>query len=112
MRLEWRAIASGRIARLLTIVLLIIQLTGCVFDLTHSQVALMSGFCMVTDNRMLGMAGAAIGLALTLSWLVGLASLRIANLRPVYWLLFLAIPLAFVVQMQLLHRHVLSCDAP
>jgi hypothetical protein len=67
---------------------------------------------MVTDERIVGIAGTVIGLVLTFSWLVGLAALRIASLRPVYWLLILTIPLAFAAQMQLLHRQVISCDAP
>jgi hypothetical protein len=72
----------------------------------------MSGFCMVTDNRILGIAAAALGTVMVFSWTVGLVSLRLVALRPVYWVVILMIPVAFFAQDQLLHRQILSCDAP
>jgi hypothetical protein len=72
----------------------------------------MSGLCMVTENPFLSATVTVLGLLLVFSWIVGLISLWLVSLRPIYWALLLLIPLGFAVQTELLHRQILSCDGP
>jgi hypothetical protein len=92
--------------------LLVLQIGGCAFDVTHRQLSLLPAFCMVTPNAWLEAIVIAIGFLLTFSWVAGVLGLRFAPLRPVYWLLLVAIPLAYAGQIWLLQRGVLACDAP
>jgi hypothetical protein len=109
----WRDIASGRRARAATIVLLVLQLGACTADLMSEQATLGALFCLAAPgNGLIEALGFALWLLLSLSWLVGLAGLRLAPLRPIYWALVAAIPIAWAVQALLLHRRLLFCDAP
>jgi hypothetical protein len=72
----------------------------------------MSGFCIVTPSPVLSWVAAITGLVLMFSWVIGLAGIWVSGLRPFYWALLLMIPLAFVIQSELLARHVFSCDGP
>ncbi len=101
-------------ARTITIVLLVLQLASCAVDLTTEQASLISIFCMATvpENAVLEFAALAIWLTLAFSWIVGAFAVRVASLRPIYWLLLMTIPIAFVTQNALLQNKVVFCDAP
>jgi hypothetical protein len=109
----WSGRLSGPRSRLLTVALLTLQLGGCALDLTTEQAVLGSLFCLADPNDgPIELAGSLIWLVLSLSWVAGLAALRWSRLRPLYWSLVAATPLAYAVQAWLLHRHLLFCDAP
>jgi hypothetical protein len=108
----FREISISRRVRLITGGLLCLQIGGCVLDLTTEQMVLESGFCLVTRNMSLQTVANAVWATLSLSWIVGLVSLRFAQLRVVYWILIVLAPVAYVAQMNLLNKHVFSCDAP
>jgi hypothetical protein len=110
---RWTEFAAARKAYLATLALLILQLGGCVVDLVSEQATLMAGFCIaVPGDSVLEWVGSAVWVVLCLSWLAGLVALRVPPLRPLYWGLIAAIPIAWAAQNLLLHRHLLFCDAP
>jgi hypothetical protein len=108
----WRAFPYSRAAGRVTIVLLVLQLGGCAFDFTCGQLSLMSAICLVTSNPVLSLVGAVLWLILALSWLVGLLSVGIPSIRPLYWGLLFLIPFAYAGQLILLQQGVLGCDGP
>jgi|GEM_PF-5798803 len=101
-------------ARNVTAILLAAQLVGCTVDMVEPQATLLAVFCMATvpESPLLEWAGLLVWLTLALSWIVGLASLKFAPVRPIYWMLLACIPVAFVAQLQLLRHEVFYCDAP
>jgi hypothetical protein len=109
---RWRAWSSSRHAVAITAILLSLQLGGCVLDLVGPQASLFSAFCMVTHNAVLDWVGAGLYLLLAFSWIAGLLSLRFVRLRPAYWLLFAAIPVALAGQASLLSAGILGCALP
>jgi hypothetical protein len=109
---RWRSLASSRYAVAATAILLSLQVGGCALDLFGPQLSLWSAFCLVTHNAVLDWADAGLYLLLAFSWIAGLLSLRFVGLRPAYWLLFAAIPVALAGQSFLLAAGILSCDAP
>jgi hypothetical protein len=107
------AIANIPNGRALTIVLLMLQLGGCVVDFTSGQqAALWPAVCLVTRNRnfLLETGLFLVWVVLSFSWILGLASLRWTQLRPVYWALILLVPFAYVGHQELLGHRVFSCD--
>jgi hypothetical protein len=110
---RWSKLASSPKARVATIALLILQLAGCALDLTTEQASLGSAFCLAAPGHgALESLGFALWIVLSFSWLVGLGALRVARLRPLYWALLAAIPLAWLGQAWMIGRHLLFCDAP
>lgn len=73
---------------------------------------LMSAICLVSGNALAEWLGLALWLLLALSWTVGLLAIRLPAARLPYGALLLAIPTAYIVQLSLLARNVLSCDGP
>ncbi|MFL6843590.1 MAG: hypothetical protein ACJ8ER_01775 [Allosphingosinicella sp.] len=110
---RWTRFVSGPGGRRLTIALLILQLGGCVLDMQGRQASLMAAFCLAArDDDALVLLGGAVWIVLALSWTAGLFAVRWPILRPIYWSLLAAIPLAWAAQAWLLYRHFLFCDAP
>ena len=105
---------SSRVAHRITIALIILQLGGCVLDMTTEQMSAMSLFCMVPipANALISWSLFGSWLVLTFAWIVGLVSLGIPRLRPVHWLLVLLIPVGFVGQQVMLNEKIVHCDAP
>jgi hypothetical protein len=105
---------SGRTARRITALLLVLQLAGCAADMVTEQVTAMSFFCMVTqpENSALETAALVVWLLLAFSWIVGLVAIKVAGLRPIYWVLLLAVPISLASQQALLDNHLIFCDGP
>jgi hypothetical protein len=80
--------------------------------LTSEQAALESVFFLATSDAKLEYLAGTLWIALAFSWIPGLVSVRLAWLRPVYWLLIVAIPVAYSVQLHLIHKQALHCDGP
>jgi hypothetical protein len=76
-----------------------------------SQTWLMVPFCMWTSSQVLQLPGGIIWLALTLSPLLGLAAVKLKQLRKVYAGCAIATPLFFVLVMSLNAFEITSCDA-
>lgn len=103
----------GRRGAWLTVGLLVLQLGGCALDTLSKQVALLSMFCTAApDDEPLVLVSGAVWIVLAFSWIVGLLALVQERLRPIYWALVAAIPLAAGAQFWLLQRNFLYCDAP
>ena len=112
MKDGWAEFISSPVARRITIVLLVLQIGGCVVDLAAEQYWLMSAICLVAASALAQLLGFVLWLILALSWVVGLLALRSPPARPAYWALLSAIPIAYLVQTSLLERGVLGCDGP
>ena len=105
---------ASDVARKVTIGLLVLQLAGCGVDLTTSQTSLISIVCLATvpDNPALERVGLLIWLTLSLSWIVGFVAVWREAIRPIYWLLLIAVPIGFTSQQVLLENKTLHCDGP
>ncbi|MEQ1495450.1 MAG: hypothetical protein ABL912_06780 [Novosphingobium sp.] len=66
----------------------------------------------VPDNPTLEWTAIGIWIALSLTWVVGLIAVSRSALRPIHWVMFLLIPIAFLTQQTMLDQSIFYCDAP
>lgn len=91
------------------ILLPILHLVGCGIDLAGDQYVLRSALCTSTDADILGWAALLLWTTLVLALPIGLISIRIKWLLPVYIILLGCIPIAVAVQGILLENNILDC---
>ena len=103
---------SGRNARLLTIIILVSQLGGCVIDAMSEQYTLWSFLCLGGLLGPFSALGLALLLILSLSWIAGLFAVTFPAFRPIYWSLVLLIPVVYGGQQWLVRSGYLFCDGP
>jgi hypothetical protein len=105
---------ASNTARIVTILLVALQLVGCAVDMVEPQATLLALFCMATvpERPVLEWSALFVWFVLAFSWIVGIAAVRRSALRPFYWLLIVAIPIGFNVHHSLVRNETFYCDAP